>query len=206
MIRRLLVPIVPIGCALIFWPNEETPQTQLKSEQTSIPEEIYTIEQRTPIEKEGEIRYEYDIVVRGKPDSDKLQSISHDIIEDVTEVDSFQAALLRFYDDEAYIGTEPPLGEAIFAPEGDYALADWVAPGEYDKMSFGWQLREKEWSTQLSEREIQIWRSWQTLYEKQNQDDPDIKAKVTRSISSDYDLHQEDVQQIVLKQSVWATL
>lgn len=205
-LRRLAVFLVPLGCAFWFWPQESVPTTQLKAEQASISEEIYTIEERTPIEQDGVIRYEYDIVVHGNPSTDELQSVSHDVIDDVKQSDQFQAALLRFYDDAAYIGTEPPLGEAVFAPEGDYGLADWVEPGQTDEMMYGWQLREKEWTTKLSDTEIQIWRSWQDQYTKQNPDDPDAKAKVTRIIATEYELDPKVVQQIVLKQHVWAAL
>jgi hypothetical protein len=204
--RRLIVFLVPLGCAIWFWPNESTPTTQLKSEQVSISEEIYTIEKRSPVVEDDVTRYEYDVVVHGEPSTDELQSISHDVIENVQQSDQFQAALLRFYDDAAYIGTEPPLGEAVFAPEGDYALADWVEPGQTDEMMFGWQLREKEWSTKLAEKEIQIWALWQEQYTKQDPDDPDVKSKVTRIVSNEYDLDPKMVQQIVLKQHVWAAL
>lgn len=205
-LRRLAVFLVPLGFAVWFWPQESTPTTQVKSEQASISEEIYTIEERTPIEEDGVTRYEYDVVVHGERSTDELQSISHDVIDDVQQSDQFQAALLRFYDDAAYIGTEPPLGEAVFAPEGDYALADWVKPGQIDDMIFGWQLREKEWTTKLTDKEIQIWRSWQDQYTEQNPDDPDAKAKVTRVIATEYELDPKVVQQIVLKQHVWAAL
>ncbi|WP_214742507.1 MULTISPECIES: hypothetical protein [unclassified Exiguobacterium] len=205
-LRRLAVFLVPLGCVIWFWPQESSPTTQLKSEHTSISEEIYTIEERTPIEEDGVIRYEYDIVVHNEPSTDELQSISHDIIDDVRQSDQFQAALLRFYDDAAYVGTDPPLGEAVFAPEGDYALADWVEPGQTNDMTFGWQLREKEWTSKLTDSEIQIWRSWQDQYTKQNPDDPDVNAKVTRVISTEYELDPKVVQQIVLKQHVWAAL
>ncbi|WP_026824660.1 hypothetical protein [Exiguobacterium marinum] len=205
-LRRLAVFLVPLGLAVWFWPQESTPTTELKSEQASISEEIYTIEERTPIEEDGVTRYEYDVVVHGERSTDELQSISHDVIDDVQQSDQFQAALLRFYDDAAYIGTEPPLGEAVFAPEGDYALADWVKPGQIDDMIFGWQLREKEWTTKLTDKEIQIWRSWQDQYTEQNPDDPDAKAKVTRVIATEYELDPKVVQQIVLKQHVWAAL
>ncbi|WP_251126637.1 hypothetical protein [Exiguobacterium sp. s59] len=169
-------------------------------------EEIYTIEERSPVQDDGVTRYEYDVVVHGEPSTDELQSISHDVIDEVRQSDQFQAALLRFYDDAAYIGTDPTLGEAVFAPEGDYALADWVEPGQTDEMSFGWQLREKEWSTKLTDKEIQIWALWQEQYTKQDPDDPDVKSKVTRIVSNEYDLDPKAVQQVVLKQHVWAVL
>lgn len=204
--RRLVVFLVPLGCALWFWPHESTPTTQLKSEHVSMSEEIYTIEERSPVQDDGVTRYEYDVVVHGEPSTDELQSISHDVIDEVRQSDQFQAALLRFYDDAAYIGTDPTLGEAVFAPEGDYALADWVEPGQTDEMSFGWQLREKEWSTKLTDKEIQIWALWQEQYTKQDPDDPDVKSKVTRIVSNEYDLDPKAVQQVVLKQHVWAVL
>ncbi|MCT4785171.1 hypothetical protein ACFQO8_11100 [Exiguobacterium aestuarii] len=204
--RRLVVFLVPLGCALWFWPHESTPTTQLKSEHVSMSEEIYTIEERSPVQDDGVTRYVYDVVVHGEPSTDELQSISHDVIDEVRQSDQFQAALLRFYDDAAYIGTDPTLGEAVFAPEGDYALADWVEPGQTDEMSFGWQLREKEWSTKLTDKEIQIWALWQEQYTKQDPDDPDVKSKVTRIVSNEYDLDPKAVQQVVLKQHVWAVL
>lgn len=199
----LLVPIVAF--AAYIWPDEPVQQAN-KTEQSSEHRAPYTIEVSKPVHEDDSIRYEYDVVVHGRPDIETLQSISHEIVDEVTERDTFQAALIRFYDHEAYIGTDSPLGQAVFAPEGDWTLAGTAEPGAYEEMTFGWQLREKEWDAQLSENEVRVWQAWNKVYEANKSDDPDLKAKVTGSISTRYDIDPDKVQQIVLKQSVWAAL
>ena len=208
-LRRGLLFIPAIALTVYVWPHEpakETTDDTVTQAEAIEDEQRYTIEARQAVQEDEAVRYTYDVVVHGQPDVETLQSISQDVMDEVTTRDTFQAALLRFYDHEAYIGTESPLGEAVFAPEGDWSLADKVQPGAYDEMSFGWQLKEKEWDAQLSDEEARVWQIWNRVYEAEQSDDPDLKAKVTRTVSTKYDLDPETVQRIVLKQSVWAAL
>lgn len=208
-LRRALLFIPAIALTVYVWPHEpaeETTDETVTQAEATEDERRYTIETRQAVTEDEAIRYTYDIVVHGQPDVETLQSISQDVMDEMTARDTFQAALLRFYDHEAYIGTESPLGEAVFAPGGDWSLADTVQPGAYEEMSFGWQLKEKEWDTQLSDEEARVWQAWNRVYEAEQSDDPDLKAKVTRTVSTKYDLNPETVQRIVLKQSVWAAL
>lgn len=203
--RRALVVLLPVGCVLFFWPKAEQAEpprtTQYEASSAS-----YSIEEKSYDNDADMTRIVYDVVVQGEPDTEQLQSISHQVIDDVTATDQFQAALLRFYDDAAYIGTEPPLGEAVFAPNGDFSSGRTVALGDYDAMDYGWQLREKEWTTRLGPDEIKIWGAWHRLYEQLDSEDPDVNAKVTQRIATTYDLDPKAVQQIVLKQHVWQAL
>ncbi|STO09556.1 hypothetical protein [Exiguobacterium aurantiacum] len=206
-LRRGLLFLPAIAFAIYAWPSEpasEQTETVQTSEATN--DVAYTIKERRAVEENDSLRYEYDVVVHGQPDVEALQAISHDVIDEVTARDTFQAALIQFYDHEAYIGTDSPLGQAVFGPGGDWGLAGTVEPGDYDEMSFGWQLREKEWDTQLSEDEVRVWRAWNDVYEEKDSDHPDIRSRVTRTISTKYGLEPEDVQHIVLKQNVWASL
>lgn len=214
-LRRGLLLLPFILLTIYIWPDKPAKEAEQidtegktieKSDQKNADRMAYTIESSLPTEKDGVTRYEYDVVVHGQPDMEMLQSISHEVIQEVKMNDTFQAALIHFYDYEAYIGTESPLGQAVFAPGGDWGLADTVDPGDYDEMSFGWQLREKEWDAQLSEEEVKVWQAWNTVYEQKKSDDPDVKSRVTQTISNDYDLDPETIQHIVLKQSVWAAL
>lgn len=208
-LRRSLLVIPIILVAVYSWPKEPSDQLMNESlEQTEIKHAAtdYTIAARQRTSEDEFIRYTYDVIVHGQPDVEALQAISRNVMDEVTAHDTFQAALIRFYDHEAYIGTESPLGEAVFAPEGDWSLADTVQPGAYEEMTFGWQLKHKEWDAQLSAEEARVWKAWNRVYKAEQSDDPDLKAKVTRTISSKYDWDPETVQQIVLKQSVWATL
>lgn len=208
-LRRSLLFIPAIALTVYIWPHEPVEKASdetVPQAQATVEETRYTIENREAMKEDETVRYTYDVVVHGQPDVETLQSISQDIIDEVTERDTFQAALLRFYDHKVYLGTESPLGEAVFAPQGDWSLADTVEPGFYEKMTFGWQLKEKEWDTQLSDEEARVWQAWNRIYEAEQSDDPDLKAKVTRIVSTKYDLNPELVQRIVLKQSVWAAL
>ncbi|MCC5892309.1 MAG: hypothetical protein JJU47_06800 [Exiguobacterium sp.] len=206
-LRRGLLFLPAVAFAIYAWPNEsESEQAETVQTTEATNDVAYTIEASRAVEEDGSLRYEYDVVVHGQPDVEALQAISHDVIDEVTMRDTFQAALIQFYDHEAYIGTVSPLGQAVFGPGGDWGLAGTVEPGDYDEMSFGWQLREKEWDTQLSEDEVRVWRAWNDVYEEKDSDHPDIRSRVTRTISSKYGLEPEDVQHIVLKQNVWAAL
>lgn len=208
-LRRGLLFIPAIALTVYVWPHEpaeETADDTVTQAEATEDEQRYTIEARQAVQEDNAVRYAYDIVVHGQPDVETLQSISQDVMDEVTTRDTFQAALLRFYDHEAYIGTESTLGEVVYAPEGDWSLANTVRAGAYDEMTFGWQLKEKEWDTQLSDKEARVWQAWNRIYEAEQTDDPDLKAKVTRMVSAKYDLQPETVQQIVLKQNVWAAL
>lgn len=204
-LRRALLLVPAIAFTAYVWPDAPAKQA-VETEQPSQHEASYTIEASRPVNEDDALRYEYDVVVHGRPDVETLQAISHDVIDEVTGRDTFQAALIRFYDHEAYIGTDSPLGQAVFAPGGDWSLAGTVEAGSYDDMTFGWQLREKEWTGQLSEGEIRVWDAWNKVYVAKQSNDPDLKAKVTRTISTKYNLEPEKVQQIIMKQSVWAAL
>lgn len=204
-LRRFILIVPAIAFIAYVWPDAPATPAD-KTKQLSQHEAAYTIEARHPVNEGDVIRYEYDVVVHGRPDVETLQSISHDVMDEATERDTFQAALIRFYDHEAYIGTDSPLGQAVYAPGGDWTLAETVEAGDYDNMAFGWQLREKEWTGQLSEGEVRVWEAWNQVYAAEQSNDPDLKAKVTRTISTKYDLEPEKVQHIVLKQSVWAAL
>jgi hypothetical protein len=208
-LRRGLLFIPAIALTVYVWPHEpaeETPEETVTQAEATDDEQRYTIETRQAVTEDEAVRYTYDIVVHGQPDVETLQSISQDVMDEVTARDTFQAALLRFYDHAAYIGTEAPLGEAVFAPEGDWSLAETVQPGDYEEMMFGWQLKEKEWGTQLSDEEARVWQVWNRMYRDEQSDDPDLKAKVTRAVSTKYEMNPDTVQRIVLKQSVWAAL
>ncbi|UTT42862.1 hypothetical protein [Exiguobacterium aurantiacum] len=208
-LRRALLFIPAIVLTVYAWPHEPADEEiDDAAAQTDVTRETgrYTIVARQAVKEDESVRYAYDVVVHGQPDVETLQSISHDVIDEVTARDTFQAALIRFYDHEAYVGTESPLGEAVFAPDGDWSLADMTEPGTYEDMTFGWQLIEKEWDAQLTDQEANVWEAWNRVYEAEQSDDPDLKAKVTRAISTKYDLNPETVQQIVLKQNVWAAL
>lgn len=205
--RRGLLVLPALAFAIYVWPNDaesEPESTQTESVQTT--DRPYTIKESRAVEEDETVRYEYDVVVHGQPDVETLQAISHDVIDEVKYRDTFQAALIQYYDHEAYIGTDSPLGQAVFGPGGDWGLAGTVAPGDYEEMTFGWQLREKEWESQLSEEEVRVWRAWNDVYETKASDHPDIRSRVTRTISTKYGIDPEDVQQIVLKQNVWAAL
>lgn len=208
-LRRSLLFIPAMILTAYVWPYESIEEERdgaITRTEATHEEGRYTIEARQAVKEDEAVRYAYDVIVHGQPDVETLQSISQDVIDEVAVQDTFQAALIRFYDHEAYIGTESPLGEAVFAPGGDWSLADTVKAGSYEDMTFGWQLKEKEWGTQLSDKEARVWQAWNRVYEAEQSDDPDLKAKVTRTISTKYDLNPETVQQIVLKQNVWAAL
>lgn len=209
-LRRGLLFIPAIALTVYAWPDEPANDgidDAIAQTEETYDKGSYIIEARQPVHEDEAVRYAYDVVVHGQPDVEMLQSISQDVIDEVTARDTFQAALLRFYDHEAYVGTESPLGEAVFAPpDGDWSLADMAEPGAYEDMTFGWQLKEKEWDAQLTDKEARVWQAWNRVYEAEQSDDPDLKAKVTRTVSTKYDLNPETVQQIVLKQNVWAAL
>lgn len=143
-------------------------------------------------------RYNYHIVIDDKLNVEKLKEISKQIIEVAKAEESFNAIVIGFYDYEEYIGAGYPLGKVEYAPDGDWGRANTVKAGEYDKMDYNFELKEKDWDKQLTKEEVEIYKAWQDFNEENN--DEEEAGKV---IAERFDKTVEEVQSILMKQMAW---
>ena len=91
------------------------------------------------------------------------------------------------------------MGGVDFAPGGDWAKADTVSTGDYDKMSFKYNFRIKDWSQRLTQDEVNIWREWSGLvYDEALDEDT-----ATETVAEAFNLTEGDVEAIINKQMSW---
>lgn len=145
-------------------------------------------------------RYTWHIVVNGKVTKEYLENISKEIIEIAKKDSPFNAMVIGFYDYEEYIGYGYTLGKTTYAPYGDLAKANTVTTGEYEKMDYNFELREKDWSKQLSADEIKVYKAWQDLAWNNFELDDD---EVTKKIAREFKVTTKDVDNILIKSVSW---
>lgn len=164
----------------------------------------YEIIEKEDISVEAAKRYSYDVVIKEKVNVKELEDISKEIVEKIKEEEKFNAVVIWFYDYKEYIGEGHTLGKTTYAPEGDWAKADTVSPGEYEKMDYNYELMEKDWSKQLTKEEAKVYKAWHNLYQSKAKDDdlPD-EDKIDTEIAKKFDISSEEVNKIMKKQLIW---
>ncbi|UNC91636.1 DUF4875 domain-containing protein [Candidatus Contubernalis alkaliaceticus] len=158
-------------------------------------------------------RFTWHVIINEPATTEELKEVAKEVLEEAKAKEKFNALSIMFYDYPEYMGHGYTLGDAIFAPEGDWSKADSVRSGEYDKMSFSWKLRNKDWSQQLSPDEVKVWASWNDAYSKVFEDmedemDEDPFAlpdedEITAQVAEEHGISAEEVSNILSKQSLW---
>lgn len=150
------------------------------------------------------VRYNWEVVVEGKVTVTQLTEISRLIIENAKEELQFNALSIHFYDYEEFIGDAYTLGQVTFAPDGDWSKADTVQIGQYDKMKYNFDLREKDWEKQLTKEEVEIYKASHDLYYSKVTDTtlPD-DTEIEEEIAKQFNISQEKVHEIRLKHVSW---
>ncbi len=102
-------------------------------------------------------RLSFDLVIKEEVNSEELKELTKKIVEKVKTEFYFNAMNINIYDYKEYIGGAYTLGKVVFAPHGEWSKANSVRTGEYEKMSFAWDIKEKNWDKKLSPKEAEIW-------------------------------------------------
>jgi hypothetical protein len=149
-------------------------------------------------------RYSWEVVVKEPASIDQLKAIASEVIERAKDDKDFNALVVSFYDYAEFIGNGYVLGKVEFAPDGDWAKADTVETGEYDKMEYVYNLKEKDWSKQLNSDEVEIFKSTNELFYSKvtpsfTPDESDIYEEIAKQFNTD----KEEVDRIMMKQITW---
>lgn len=149
-------------------------------------------------------RYSWNIVVDDKANIEELKRLSKKIIENAKQEIKFNAIVLWFYDYEEYVGAGYTLGKAEYAPSGVWGKADTVTAGDYANMDYDFKLMEKDWEEQLTKEEVKIYKAWKDLYKvKDNGADLPDEDEISREIAEKFNISEDDVNTIILKQVSW---
>lgn len=175
---------------------------KVETKQVTIPK--YHIAKVDNISSSNDKRYEYNIVVDENATLEQLKLIAKDVLIKAQKERRFNALILGFYDYDAYVGRVYTLGFAYFAPDGDIYKYDSVSTGEYDKMKFEWMLQNKDWSKQLTPKEVEIWLAWKELFDSKKTLDKRPNAdRITEEIAIQYNILKDEVDAIFMKQGSW---
>lgn len=152
------------------------------------------------------VRLGYNVVVKEKASKEDLKNLAQHLVEKIKKDKKFNAVVIGFYDYPEYIGRGYTLGKAEYAPEGDWSKAMDVRTGDYSSFSYNYELKEKNWSAQLTPEEVKIWARWYAVSDKENEKDPTSvpdEEKITATVAQEFSTDVETVKAILSKQSVW---
>lgn len=163
----------------------------------------YEIIEKNDISYKGAKRYSWEVVVKNIKDTNELKELSREIVE-LAKEEEFNAIAICFYDYEEYVGHGYTLGRVEYAPGGDWEKANTVQAGDYENMDYKFDLRKKNWDKQLTEEEVKIYKSWKDLYERKLTEDVLVdEDEVKKEISIKYNISEEEVYNIMIKQMMW---
>jgi len=158
-------------------------------------------------------RFTWHVVLEEPATSEELKAVAENAVERAKGEVKFNAIMIFMYDYAEFIGYGYTLGKATFAPGGDWSQAASVDAGDYDKMSFSWDLKEKDWSKQLTPQEAEVWAAWQEAiakvwasYTEAELADPETmpdEKKITNQIAEEFGMSPEEVDAVLLKQMFW---
>lgn len=189
--------------------QQDTEQESVDEEVTSVDEEVendteiilpsYDVVEIEDLAFSNVKRYNWNVVVHDEVTEDELILLSEQIVQEAKEVSDFNALSIMYYDYEEYIGFGYTLGSVDFAPGGDWGKADTVSTGDYDKMSFKYSLRVKDWSQRLTQEEVNIWSEWSSLVYDEALDE----AVATETVAAAFNVTEDEVDAIIRKQMSW---
>lgn len=159
-------------------------------------------------------RFAWHVVLEEAATHEQLKAVAENAVDRAKGEVKFNAILIFMYDYAEFIGYGGnTLGKATFAPSGDWSQAASVDAGDYDRMSFSWELKEKDWSKQLTPEEVEVWAAWHEAIAKvwasyteaelaDIETMPDEK-KITNQIAEEFGISPEEVDAVLLKQMFW---
>ncbi len=86
----------------------------------------------------------WEIVINEPATVEQLELLSSVILEEAMIGELFNVISINYYDDPDDVGMLPALGSATFGPGGEWERANEVETGQYDQMSFGFTLQQKD--------------------------------------------------------------
>jgi hypothetical protein len=201
--RRAAAGVLIVAVAVLFWSLFQEYRPTLADEGAH----SYFVAQIEEKSSGEVIRFNWHVIVTTPITGEELRQLAEAVIEEAIQgEDKFNSLTVLFYDYPEYIGALPtaPLGQAVFAPQGNSARAAQVAPGDYRRMETKYSLRHKDWSLQLSLQEVAVWALWNQLYFEQLgfEEDPN-EEEITAQVGVEFSLAPGDINAILARQVVW---
>jgi len=151
-------------------------------------------------------RFEYHVVIPDEVTPEQMKLVVKDVVDKAKKEEKFNAIVVMMYDYPEYIDHGYTLGRAVFAPDGDWSKADTVEAGDYSKMEFNWvDLRNKDWSKRLTKKEVEIWKTWQDKYAKEESKSSELpdEKEITKWVAQKFGISEDDVMKVMIKQTEW---
>lgn len=164
---------------LLVWQLLSTPEPRL----------AYTLEE---IEYLNHGKLSLHVVVDSPATPGNLQTVARQVVAKTLEQDrEFSALEINFYDYPEFIGFGPTLGRAVYGPGGMWGVAS------QDDMEFSWELKNKDWTLQLTPIEVEIWSAWRHANDSSN------AQEATADVARQYDQTPISVEQILVRYRRW---
>jgi|AntDeeMinimDraft_5_1070356.scaffolds.fasta_scaffold23620_2 hypothetical protein len=145
-------------------------------------------------------RYKVSVTIKGEPTPKELKKICRIVKDKIKDKHSFNAITIGMYDYKEFVSSGGhALGSVDYAPYGEWGKANKISTGEYSKMEFKWNIKEKDWSKQLTEREAKIYGYFANLLWNSNLKESVIKTKT----ANEFDISEKRVKEIYDKQTIW---
>ena len=97
-------------------------------------------------------------------DKDQLKQIGITVIEQLKKEYPFNAVTVFIYDKEEFIEDAFTLARIVYAPWGDWGKAMDVSTGDYSKMQYQFEIKDKIPENQLTDFEASIVKQWHDIY------------------------------------------
>ncbi|MFW5794858.1 MAG: hypothetical protein ACOCV1_05200 [Bacillota bacterium] len=144
-------------------------------------------------------RYIYRVVINEKAEIENLKETSKYIVEKAKAEKDFNGITLFLYDYEEFAESSYTLGRVQYVPEGEWGKANTVKPGNYEKLDYDWELMKKDWSKQLTPKEVKIWKRHDDLLWNTSMSEERISEKV----AEEFNINAEEVDEIFNKKMTW---
>lgn len=186
--------------------NAASQTSQPKSVAQTLP--AFKVERVEDVSVGATPRFDYRVVVSGKPTPAQLTQIAEAVFGQAKAKQPFAALRIGFYDYPEYATREFTLGQVEYAPDGDWAKASTIEPGDYDAMKPVTDLPTKDWSKQLTPGEVKVWAAWWTEYDKRAEaiggaanavDEVGLTADIAKATGT----ASAEVKAVLFKQSAW---
>lgn len=153
----------------------------------------------------GNDRLRVNIVVKENVTAEQLKAISTEVVENLKKDMPIHAIAIFFNDYSEYIGSGASLGQTSYGPDGSAAYNPSVKSGDYSKMSFSYELKEKDWTKQLTADEVQIWSQMHQYYlECRKNNDNRSEDELKKDFSSQHNISIDKINSIASKQLLWS--
>jgi len=193
----LLVVIVVLVINLIsFLLKDDKSSTNIKS--TSIPD--YQIVQIEDVSFGNTKRYSVNVITKTL-DYEAIKQVGIAVVEKYKQEKSFNAISVFINDHVEFVGHGYSLGRVIYAPNGEWGKAMEVNTGEYSKMQYQFDIKNKQSENQLTDEEANIIKQWNDTQAKLNH--PLDEQLTIDSVAMQNGISPDQVQSIMRKFIMW---